>query len=301
MPETQPVHVPIAIHFDGAMHLGTGRAEGLVHRTVRRAADGRPYVPGSALKGALRMTAERVIGQLNRIFVDVKDAPEEWRLGRQRRGSQVRDERCRGPAPESMCQSRNPCLVCRVFGNVFTGTRLHVDDAEAGSGPLRESMKELLQLQSDEEEETQRAGGRQHPRASSVDTFTRLSVSRRRKGAEKGALFTSEYSRPESVFETTLEGDLPLTSLHGDKPPAELVLLAATLAATDQIGGEATTGHGRCTIRVRPPTDKTRGKQTIVPASARDETESSRESTSFALDDLLSEEAIDALAWFRAE
>ena len=65
MPSLEPLKVAFALNFEGPHHIGTGRAEGLLNRTVRRDARGRPYVPGSALKGALRIEAERLANRLD--------------------------------------------------------------------------------------------------------------------------------------------------------------------------------------------------------------------------------------------
>ncbi|WP_022835009.1 RAMP superfamily CRISPR-associated protein [Salisaeta longa] len=272
MSDLHHVSIGLTLAFDGATHLGTGRAEGLLNRTVSRSANGQPYVPGSALKGALRMTAERITQQLNHCLHAPGLSPSE-RLGYQRRGDAILDTPCRGPRPEEMCQSETPCIVCRLFGNVFTGSRLHVDDAYPVSTAFQKSLQKLRERQNDGA-----SAGRS--RFGTVDVITRLSVDRRRKGAKSGALFTSEYSRPEMPFETRIEGSIPLHPLGEDGAPAELVLLAATLAATDQVGGEASTGHGRCTIKTE--TIKVDGT-----------------APSYGVDALLAKEALEQLAWSR--
>ncbi len=298
------------------MHIGTGRAEGLVNRTVRRAADGRPYVPGSALKGALRMTAERLVRQFNVMLDDEGLSPFE-KLGYQHRGTDVRDRLCQGPRPETMCQSQDPCIVCRIFGNVFTGTRLHVDDAYPRHDVMRESIKTLAEIHQNEinTSESSKSSDSRLPakertfsRSGAVDTLTRLSVDRRRRGAKSGALFTSEYSQPTSGFTTMLSGTLPHTPLEmADGLPAELVLLAATIAATDQIGGEATTGHGLChlaidttehdtssTTIVRTGTNDSKGKD-----SATDADDLNLPDGTFPLQALLDAGTLQALIWSR--
>ncbi len=224
------VDTSLHIRFEGATHIGTGRSEGLLDRTIRRDGAGEPYVPGSALKGALRMTAERVVGQLN----EISELEPEWRLGLRRRGDRVQDERCLAPRPEEMCQSHDPCVVCRLFGNVFTGPRLQVGDAHVHEeNPLTAS---------------QHSSGRRR----STDVLTRLRIDRRRKGAAKGALFSSEYDYPDASYASTLTGTIPVTPLiEFQDVPAELVLLAAAVAATDQIGGEASTGHGACRLELK--------------------------------------------------
>jgi len=294
MTDVFPLDVSIMLHFDQAVHLGTGRREGLVHRTVRRAADGQPYVPASALKGALRQTAERIVRTLDAAdaFGDV--APEKH-LGYRRRGTTVLDEPCRAPRPEEMCQSPTPCLVCRVFGNVYTGRRLIVDDAYLGASPERNSLNAVLASgggASDDAEEEK--GGEvvriaTSGREARTETITRLQVDRRRHGAKSGALFTTEYARPQSSFASRLTGEIPrtpLTNEEADGEPAELVLLAAALRATDQIGGEASTGRGLCRLVVQDAPES----DAAGPAFRLGD-------TAYSVDDLLAPHVLEALGW----
>jgi CRISPR/Cas system CSM-associated protein Csm3 (group 7 of RAMP superfamily) len=290
--EPLSIDVPLHIHFESTTHLGTGRSEGLVDRTIRRNAEGRPYVPGSALKGALRMTAERLVGQLN----EIAELDPEWRLGLQRRGSRAGDNRCRAPRPEDMCQSRDPCIVCRLFGNVFTGERLRVSDAhtfsEGTANPAAWPRRDA-ERSSGDSPPTQRR---------STDLLTRLRIDRRRKGAEEGALFTSEYDRPDASYAAALTGSVPATPLsNGGDFPAELVLLATTVTATDQIGGEASTGHGKCRLEFGDSPLLALGGDAAnipenIPEDAADEEDIS---PPYSLDALLAADALRALAWQR--
>jgi CRISPR/Cas system CSM-associated protein Csm3 (group 7 of RAMP superfamily) len=272
------VDTSLHIRFEGATHIGTGRSEGLLDRTIRRDGAGEPYVPGSALKGALRMTAERAVGQLN----EISELEPEWRLGLRRRGDRIQDERCLAPRPEEMCQSHDPCVVCRLFGNVFVGTHLRVGDAF----PQSENSSE--QSLPDQPGETSSPGA--PPRRRSTDVLTRLRMDRRRKGAEAGALFTSEYDHPATSYASALTGTVPATPIESDGGlPAELVLLAAAVAATDQIGGEATTGHGQCRIQF--------GDASLISSGERPEAQES--GPPYPLGTLLDEKSLRALAWHR--
>jgi len=272
--------IPIHVHFEGAFHLGTGRAEGLIQRTLRQAADGRPYLPGSALKGALRQTAARLTYRLDRVAREIDAAPDEY-LGTRRRGTKVLSERCQAPRPQDMCQSAEPCLVCRVFGNVFTGPRLTVDDAYAADqSPFDRSLQALLQGTSeavpDASDQNEKASSRFKSRVSAIDTVTRIQIDQRRKGTKQGALFTSEYSQP-AAYASQLSGTMPLTPVPDHDIPIALVLLAASVAACDQIGAEASTGHGQC--RIEGPDSWTVGPNT------------------YKTETLLSEEIFYSLIW----
>jgi hypothetical protein len=186
-----------------------------------------------------------------------------------------------------MCKSPSPCLLCRLFGNVYTGRRLIVDDATAGSSPEAESRRVLFEALGDDGSGVVRDA----PATGATETITRLQMDRRRLGAKSGALFTTEYARAQSVFEGRLTGSVPLTPLNNSEAegePAELVLLAATLRATDQIGGEASSGRGACQVRVRDDAGA-EGPTLRVGGEA------------YALDALLRPEALNALRWGRVE
>jgi len=244
------VKIPLLIRFEQSLHVGTGQGDGLVDRAIRRTADGQPYVPASALKGALRQTAQRLVRQLDAAASFGDMAPEQH-LGYRHRGDAVVPERCVAPHAETMCKSASPCLLCRVFGNAYTGRRLVVDDATAAPSPETRSRQALLRaLEAGESGVTWEGDG---AAVGTTETITRLQMDRRRGGAKRGALFTTEYARAQSAFEGRLAGSIPLTPLQNgdaDGQPAELVLLAAALRATDQIGGEASSGRGACRIVV---------------------------------------------------
>ena len=233
MPDLRSLHVSLTVEFDNAFHIGTGRAEGLVNRTVKRTADGRPYVPGSALKGALRESAERLLRRLDERAATLGASPERF-LGNRRRASQVLDARCEAPKPQTMCQSEEPCITCRVFGNPLTGRRLTVDDARPVQ-PKTETASESGDMVH------RRAGGE-------IEAYTQVRIDRRRKAAKGQALFASENARPKRL-RSRLSGQIPLSPIEGH-PPAELILLAASIAATDQIGAGASAGRGQCHIHV---------------------------------------------------
>lgn len=235
-----PLRAPLHVHFQTPYHLGSGRAEGLVNRTVRRTADGHAYVPASALKGALRQSTERLVALLNQSLRQL-GADEEDCLGRRHRAGTIQPVPCRAPAPSEMCQSTTPCIICRIFGNVFTGSRLVVDDTYPDK-----DQKEVKVLKALAE-----SGEIQVPRFRSAghETITRVRMDRRRRSAEAGALFSSEYSRAELILRSRLSGHVQQAAnpAEGQTPP-ELILLAAAIRFTDHIGAEVSSGRGHCRL-----------------------------------------------------
>lgn len=238
-----PVHANLTLTFTGTHHLGTGRAEGLLNRTVRRDARGRAYVPGTALKGALREAAERLAGVLD-AQLDSTDASVRFGM-RHYMGDAVAGARCHAPRPEGMCRGAAACIICRVFGNVFTGHRLIVDDAYAMADPLLTKIEG--RLREHEPELTSSAADAAHGRREQI---TRTSIDRRRRGVRSGALFTSEFIRERVTFRGSIDGQVGQTTLDysADGAPAELVFLAATLRFMRQVGAGASLGRGHCHV-----------------------------------------------------
>lgn len=72
--------------------------------------EGQPYLPASALKGAMRIDFERLA-----------------------RAQSVRI--CNAPDPESMCQGPDFCLACRIFGNPRHPGKLRFFDAQLLNPP----------------------------------------------------------------------------------------------------------------------------------------------------------------------
>ena len=199
MKEAAYIEAELNVHFHTPFHLGAGHGDVSINRVVKRTAGKRPYVPASALKGALRMAAERVIQ-----VVDNLTDPDGSIANRQRKGQNVLPGRCRAPRPPAMCQSKQPCLVCRVFGNGYTGVRLLVDDARADTLDAMTVMHKKV--------------FKEEPVLAHSETITRVQIDRRNKGSKKGALFSSEYTPPTQRFKSKISGRLPLSIIDESVP-----------------------------------------------------------------------------------
>lgn len=248
MPPLVPIRATLTLDFDHAFHIGTSRADGLVNRTIRRTAGGRPLVPGSALKGALREAAERVARTIDERIRGVVPGAGHLLSARRRGAAALPGATCEAPHPASMCQSRTPCMVCRLFGNALTGTRLLIGDAAEAPPPF-----------------STQAPGRGaftqvRPAAGQVQSYTSVRIDRRRGGAAAGALFTSEYA-PATRFVAELRGATTQTVLREGLPPVELVLLAGAISAVDQIGADASKGKGACRLTTSELQVRPRGEE----------------------------------------
>jgi CRISPR/Cas system CSM-associated protein Csm3 (group 7 of RAMP superfamily) len=98
------LEVVIVLRLETAFHTtGNRRAMG-VDRALARGADGRPLIPATTVKGLLREAVETVLRAA---------------------GERV----CQPPSPGHMCDAREPCRVCRLFGSPRLDAALRFSDA----------------------------------------------------------------------------------------------------------------------------------------------------------------------------
>lgn len=107
-----------------ALRIGTGRATGVTGTDLPVVRDtvGRPYIPGSSFKGALRASVESLVRSLS--------------SSRQAACNPLREEdRCVKKRPEKMSDEEfevqieeETCLVCRVFGSSWLASKVSIRD-----------------------------------------------------------------------------------------------------------------------------------------------------------------------------
>ena len=108
------VFLEVVAHFETPFHIGGGvTGESATIKPLLRDGHGRPYLPGSALKGVLRHEAERIVRALT-------DDPNAV---------------CRAPRAEAMCPQKPRfgefCPVCRTFGSPAYPSPFHFGDLTA--------------------------------------------------------------------------------------------------------------------------------------------------------------------------
>ncbi len=135
---------------------------------------------------------------------------------------------CEPPRPDRMCRGSDACIVCSVFGSAYLGERLYVEDA----------------LMSADSRGLYDPGIQAQPR-------TRVKLDRRLGAAEHGHLFTSEYAERSLVFYAGMSGLMDLTPISDNANSAyELVLLAAGAGLVKELGGDKSSGFGRCEVSI---------------------------------------------------
>lgn len=220
---TDRIEIKYTLTFESLFHCGTGLRNGLIDRTVMRDGEGYLYVPGTTFKGNLRQHCEQVA----RLFSDeVYDNPHST-------------------TPKNLWGTGKPreTLITRLFGSQNLPGKLFFDDAR---------QKDLSQYDSHAGEQEERKGRYKHLQ---INEYTQVRLDRPTRTAVPGALYTSEFGARDMTFEGVIQGWLkcrPIESAQPSQaqppivPTYSLVLLLAGLHMIHSLGGNKSSGKGKC-------------------------------------------------------
>ncbi|RME02812.1 MAG: hypothetical protein D6805_08840 [Planctomycetota bacterium] len=102
------LEISYRIVFQTPLHIGSGKGGSLIDRKVLKDRDGRPFLPGSTIKGCCRYAAERLAATLG--FENIADPHQDWPL-------------------ERLYIAPSPYLIDRLFGSKSQGDRLYFSNA----------------------------------------------------------------------------------------------------------------------------------------------------------------------------
>ena len=151
----------------------------------------------------------------------------------------------------------NPTMVTRIFGSQNRPGRLFFDDARQNEEDLLQYESQDRAVQADEDKQKRLEKGRY--KGLQVDVSTQVRMNRPTRTAVAGALYTSEYGTHDLAFQGVIQGWLECsaidvrnnTALQGVSPSYSLLLLLAGLHMVDAIGGNKSSGKGRCACEIR--------------------------------------------------
>lgn len=106
------INIELSIRFTSKWHAGSGEGNPLLERQIRKDGRGRPYIPGSTLKGVIRENCEKLSNTLG--LPDPPSDPHQSDLS-------IRD------TFYPLDQLASP--VDRLFGNKYQGGELYFRDA----------------------------------------------------------------------------------------------------------------------------------------------------------------------------
>ncbi len=223
MTRVDRIELTYELAFQTPFHCGTGLRAGLIDRAVVRDTIGYLYVPGSSIKGALRMHCEGLSRLYEQADEDMQagiDSPHDTKKALWGMGNRI-------------------TMVTRIFGSQHHPGRLFFDDA-------RQSEENQRQYDSRER------GGKGKYRRLQTDLYTQVRLDRPTRTAVPGALYTSEFGTRDIVFQGNIIGWLECTPREDlpKKPTYSLLLLLAGLHALERLGGNRSTGKGKCRCNI---------------------------------------------------
>lgn len=224
---TDRIAIDYTLTFETPFHLGTGMSAGLIDRTIVRDHDGYLYVPGSSFKGVLRERCE-ILERLYEAFdpdmLTLIDSPHNEYIALSGLGRFV-------------------TMITRIFGSHHHPGHLFFDDAYL-TGDEKEQFTDPNQEQAREKTDSYRQ--------LQVDLYTQARLDRPTRTAVPGALYTSEFGVRSLVFEGKISGWLECTPVEEieNGPTYSLLLLLAGLHMIERMGGNKSTGKGKCSCEI---------------------------------------------------
>ena len=238
------IQIEYDLIFATLFHCGTGIREGLIDRTVIRDNEQYLYIPGSTFKGVLREHCE----QLARFYDAEEQAPDQ-------RATQPIESPHNAEAVLQWFGKSKPNMITRIFGSQLAPGKLFFDDA-------RQDEDMLHQYDSEER------GGEGKYKGLQVTPYTQVRLDRPTRTAVRGALYTSEFGASNIVFKGTIQGWLECDIIDprsidprsraifeqaqqsGFTPTYSLLLLLAGLQMIERLGGNKSTGKGKCSCQI---------------------------------------------------
>jgi CRISPR/Cas system CMR subunit Cmr4 (Cas7 group RAMP superfamily) len=211
------ISITYNLTFETPFHCGTGLRSALIDRTVVRDHEQYLYVPGSTIKGVVREHCER----LERMYSgrDTIGSPHDARASLKALGQ---------PAT----------MISRIFGSHYNPGNLFFEDAR-----LSKNDKKLF------------LGDKGSDRYKSLQTdlYTQVRLHRPTRTSVTGALYTSEFGVRDTMLEGKVSGWLcctPIEEISPLGPTYSLLLLLVGMHMLDRIGGNKSTGKGKCRCEV---------------------------------------------------
>ena len=208
--EPQRLDMSYRIVWQGRWHVGSGYQSAVADRLLRRLPDGRPFVPGSQIKGVLRHQCERLALTLGLEAADPHAVSEEHNQRLVRHFAPL---------------AKSELVVDRLFGSRYQGECLFV----ANAVPVPSEVASATSVQA----------------RTAIDRVTGTVMEQHLFTTElaQGNLRMQGEIRarhPAGV----------LTQEEDDGFPYEYALLVAALLSLDALGGDKSVGLGRCEVLV---------------------------------------------------
>jgi CRISPR/Cas system CMR subunit Cmr4 (Cas7 group RAMP superfamily) len=211
------ISIAYTLTFETPFHCGTGLRAGLIDRTIVRDHDGYLYVPGSTIKGVVREYCERLermYSEHDNAMKDLIASPHDAKKA-------------------FLALGRRTTMITRIFGSHYFPGHLFFEDA-----------KQQYSIQEE--------GDQEKRKSLQSDLYTQVRLHRPTRTAVVGALYTSEFGVRDITLHSSINGWLQCTPVVEieQKPTYSLLLLLAGLSLLERIGGNKSTGKGKCRCEI---------------------------------------------------
>ncbi len=200
------------IIWQGRWHVGSGYQSAAADRLLRRleGVDGGPFVPGSQIKGVLRYQCERLALAFGLEAVNPHAGIKEDNQNLIRHFKPLKE---------------TTLVVDRLFGTRYQGECLFVTNAVPMLLPEEKTVPSV------------------QPRTA-LDRLTGTVMEHN--------LFTTEFSDQKTSLQGTIRARHPAGVLtpYEEGVPYEYALLLVSLLSMDTLGGDKSTGLGRCSLEI---------------------------------------------------
>jgi CRISPR/Cas system CMR subunit Cmr4 (Cas7 group RAMP superfamily) len=213
------ISITYTLTFETPFHCGTGLRAALIDRTVVRDRDQYLYVPGSTIKGVIRERCE----QLEYMYRE--NAKQETR-------DLIHSPHDAGKALVSLGQ--HITIISRIFGSHYHPGSLFFEDAHQKNKEQYDSLGK---------------DGQGKYKKLQTDLYTQVRLYRPTRTAVSGALYTSEFGVRDITLQGSIQGWLrctPVEEIESIRPTYSLLLLLAGMQLLDRLGGNKSTGKGKC-------------------------------------------------------
>ncbi len=213
------IEISYTLTFETSFHCGTGLRMALIDRTVIRDRDEYLYVPGSTIKGVAREHCERLE------YMYREDESQDIR-------DLIHSPHDAGKALISL--GKHITMISRIFGSLYHPAHLFFEDAHQ---------------QDKEQYDVKEKDGRGRYKKMQTSIYTQVRLHRLTRTSASRALYTSEFGAKDITLDGKISGWLrctPIEEISPQGPTYSLLLLLAGLHMLDRVGGNKSTGKGKC-------------------------------------------------------
>lgn len=194
------------------LHIGSGKGDGRTDALVIKDYKGRPFIPGSSLRGALRSTIERIAASIElKPCLLIKGNPcVTTSVELQKRFKELKISEINN----FLSDTSKVCPVCQLFGSTVAASKIKITDLPLCENNYRYSIRDGVAIDRDTET------------------------------AKDGAKFDYESVSKDSKFKFELIGE--------NLKPRDLALLAIGIQELMNgnfwLGGNSARGLGKCKL-----------------------------------------------------